>query len=350
MSVTITPNFQKESEVSKSAAACRAVHSSVSRKVTVVIPAYNIAAFITESLTSVFAQTYRNFEVVVVNDGSPDTPELEVAIKPFLDRIIYLKQSNAGAAAARNAGILASSGEIIAFLDGDDVWLPEFLESQVEFLEKTDFDMVYADAEFFGEGVPENQTYMQFSKSNGEVTTESLITWDCNVITSGTIVYRNKVVEAGMFDQSPIFKRGQDFELWFRLAKRGARIGYQRKVLLKYRVRAGSLTGNHVQQAERNLSTLNGIKEKFEMTASEQIAWERQMAISTALWNVERGKAQIIKGDFNAARKSFAAANRYYRKPKLSFVGLMLKFAPRLLQRVFARRADRLTRSQADVF
>ncbi|HYP50057.1 MAG TPA: hypothetical protein VEQ34_03890, partial [Pyrinomonadaceae bacterium] len=208
----------------------------------------------------------------------------------------------------------------------------------------------YADAEFFGEDVPVGNTYMQFSKSDGAVTTESLICWDCNVITSGTIARREAVVAAGLFDESPIFRRGQDFEMWFRLAKRGAKLGFQRRVLLKYRVRAGSLTGNHVQLAERNVTTLEGIKAKFDFTESEKKVWERQMKIASAMLNVEKGKAQIINGDFAAARQSFAAANRFYRKPKLFLVGLMLKFAPNLLQRFFAGRAEQLSRNQANVF
>jgi hypothetical protein len=119
---------------------------------------------------------------------------------------------------------------------------------------------------------------------------------------------------------------------------------------LKYRVRSGSLTGDHVQQAERNILALKGIKEKFELTESERSACERQMKIALAMWNVERGKAQILKGDFAAARASFTAANRFYRKPKLSLVNLMLKVAPGLLRRFISNRAERFTCNQADVF
>lgn len=349
MSSKINQNhLQTDENASVAASLCRRV--SASPKVSVVIPAYGIADFIEESLASVFAQTFTDFEVIVVNDGSPDTEKFEQEIEPFRDKIVYLKQENRGAAAARNAAIRAASGEFLAFLDGDDLWLPDFLASQIEFIERGNFDLVYADAEFFGQDVPAGKTYMQFSKSNGKVTTESLISWECNVITSGTVARRKAIVEGGLFDESPNFRRGQDFEMWFRLAKGGGKIGYQRKVLLKYRIRAGSLTGNHVQQAERNLSTLRGIKEKFELTVLEKKAWEKQFEISTAIWNVERGKEQIIKGDFAAARESFAAANRFYHKPKLSAVGLMLKLAPGLLRRVFSRRAGHLSRSQADVF
>src|SRR6201998_3148699 len=91
--------------------------------VRVVIPAYNSARYIGETLDSVFGQTYRDFEVLVINDGSPDTEALEAGLRPYFERIVYLKQDNRGPAAARNLGIQQARGEYIAFLDSDDCWL-----------------------------------------------------------------------------------------------------------------------------------------------------------------------------------------------------------------------------------
>ena len=317
------------------------------KRVSVVIPAYNVGPFIAETLGSVFAQTFTDFEVLLVNDGSPDTKELEKAIKPFLEKVIYIKQENGGAAKARNAGVKAARGELIAFLDGDDIWLPEFLESQIAFLEQNNFDMVYADALIFGESVGSNQTYMQTAASRGEVTPESLILGTCNVITSGTVARREKICAAGLFDEAPSWRRGQDFEMWFRLAKRGAKIGYQNRVLLKYRVRREGLSGTSADHVRRDLNSLAGIKAKFELTPSEQAAVERQIEISQALLHIETGKDQILKGEFNAASASFAAANRFYRKPKLFFVGMLLKIAPRVLQRVLQLRFNDQPQKQA---
>jgi glycosyltransferase involved in cell wall biosynthesis len=99
--------------------------------VSVIIPAYDVAEFIGEALDSVFAQTFTDYEVIVINDGSPDTAKLERALAPYLSRIVYLKQENRGVSAARNTGINAARGSLIAFLDGDDVWLPNYLEVQV---------------------------------------------------------------------------------------------------------------------------------------------------------------------------------------------------------------------------
>src|ERR1017187_357681 len=94
--------------------------------VSVVIPAYNTAPFITEALESVFAQTFRSFEVIVINDGSPDVVELEQAITPYREQILYLQQENRGLAGARNTGIHHARGKYVAFLDSDDCWLPDY--------------------------------------------------------------------------------------------------------------------------------------------------------------------------------------------------------------------------------
>ena len=100
-------------------------------RVSIVIPAYNHAAYIAESIESVLRQTYTNFEIIVVNDGSPDATE--EAIKPYIERkqIIYIKQPNGGQAKARNRGIQACLGEFVALLDDDDCWAPNKLEWQI---------------------------------------------------------------------------------------------------------------------------------------------------------------------------------------------------------------------------
>ena len=102
-------------------------------RVTVVIPTYNRAKVILRALETAFAQTYRNLEIIVVDDGSTD--DTTAVLAPYWERIHYIHQSNQGASAARNRGIQEATGEFIAFLDSDDEWLPAKLERQIELLE-----------------------------------------------------------------------------------------------------------------------------------------------------------------------------------------------------------------------
>jgi len=120
--------------------------------VSIIIPAYNTALYIGEALDSIFRQTFNDYEIIVVNDGSPDTPNLEAAIAKCGREIRYMKQENRGPAAARNLGIRHARGRFLAFLDGDDIWFPDFLATTLEFLEQNpSTDMVCADCMYFGQ-------------------------------------------------------------------------------------------------------------------------------------------------------------------------------------------------------
>ncbi len=304
-------------------------------KVSVVIPAFNIALFVKETLDSVFAQTYNNFEVILVNDGSTDTKDLESALGSYFDRIVYAEQENLGASQARNTAICLAHGEYLAFLDGDDIWLPNFLLAQVESLEKDDLDMIYCDAELFGEPLFEGEKYTKTSPSTGAVTTETLISAQCNVITSGTLLRKDWVVRLNMFDTE--LPRMQDFDLWYRLAKNGARIGYQTAVLVKYRVRLNSLSGTNVERSFRNIRALNVIREKYGLNERENQVWNKQMLIYKAEYELEQGKFSLTNGDFAEAQAHIAKANKYFRKPKLFLIMVLLKISPKLTLRLFKK-------------
>ena len=116
-------------------------------KISIIIPTFNCGDFIYRTIESVFAQTYKNYEIIIVDDGSTDSTKdkIDLISKKGIP-INYIYQANAGPAAARNTGIRNAAGEYITFLDADDFWIPEKLELQVDVLEReSDIGLVYGD-------------------------------------------------------------------------------------------------------------------------------------------------------------------------------------------------------------
>jgi glycosyltransferase involved in cell wall biosynthesis len=304
--------------------------------VSVVIPAYEIAPYIAETLDSVFAQTLTDFEVIIVNDGSPDTNELERALAPYRERVCYIRQENLGAGAARNRGVREGRGEFIAFLDGDDLWMPKYLEQQLGFVREGDYDLAYADALLFGNSPIAGKTYMQTAPSRGPVNFVSLVRTECNVITSGVVARRLALIEAGLFDES--LRNAQDFELWARMAKRGARLAYQRKVLLRYRCREGSLSGDEMNRRAREMRVFRYIADTYDLTTAERAEISRQIELQLGAVALVEGKFRLLDGQFDEARDSFEKAHDVLGGWKLRAAVLMLRVTPRLLRRLAQRR------------
>lgn len=310
-------------------------------RVSIIIPAFNVAAYITECLESVKAQTFKNYEIIVVNDGSPDTEDFESKLEAFRDELIYLKQENRGAGFARNVAIEHARGELLAFLDGDDIWKPEFLESQINFLTENKFDLVYADAELFGGSQYDGQNFMRTSPSNGIADFESLLNLRCNVLTSGTVVRRRTILDAGLFERERV--RGHDFVLWLKIAQMGAQIGYQKKILLKYRVRPDSLSGDSIQRVEREIDVFQRLEDNIKLSeAHKKIINDHLERLESDL-EIEHGKSLLLQKNFEAAREAFSKANRYRRSNRLRVIIWLLRYAPHVLLKFYqARRSEEI--------
>ena len=200
--------------------------------VSIIVPAYNVSEYIGDALESTFIQDFDDYEVIIVDDGSSDTPQLEKALEPYRDRINYIRQNNRGVAAARNTALRAARGELIALLDADDLWLEGKLSEQLEFMKSGGYDMVYADALLFGDAPwPEGTTFMDRSPSNGEVSILGLLDNQVTPVVSTVIMRKDIVEKVGNFDDDRNIV--EDYDLWLRMVGAGARIGYQKKVMAK---------------------------------------------------------------------------------------------------------------------
>jgi glycosyltransferase involved in cell wall biosynthesis len=304
--------------------------------VTVIIPAFRAAGYIAETLSSVFGQTRQDFEVIIVNDGSPDTPELLQALAPWRSRIVYIEQENGGAGAARNAALAVAKGEHVAFLDADDRWLPHLLESQLRYLEEhPGCDMVYADALLIGDTPLAGKTFMDTTPSVGPVSFSSLLSQLCTVLTSSVVVRRPAVEAAGGFDAT--LRRGQDFDLWLRLAHQGARIEYQREALMERVVRPDGLSADPVTELERAIRVLNGIRTKLSLGPGDCELLQRRVTVLGAALEVERGKRSLRLGRFEVARRHFQRSMALDPQWKLRLVLTAMGIAPRVFQRLYMR-------------
>ena len=304
--------------------------------ISIITPAYNAANHIGEAINSVLNQTFTSHELILINDGPPDTDGLERELQRCPATIRYIKQENRGAAAARNAGLRCARGEYVAFLDADDRWLPNFLADQLEFLKSSNADFVFSDAVLFGQTVLAGRRFMELDPPKSAVTPESLLAVEVTVLTSAVLARKKPIFEVGLFDET--IKRGHDFELWFRLAKAGTRFAYQRKVLAEYRIDESGLSGDALSQLYRTLSVLETLKAKGTLTQSEEAALNLSMKRTLGVLALENGKEKLLRRDFEGALECFKEAGRYRQSWKLRLVNLGVRIAPETVRRLYRRR------------
>lgn len=311
----------------------------------IIIPAYNLAPYIGETLDSAFAQTCRDFEVIVVNDGSKDTDRLETELARFAGRITYLKQENKGPGAARNKGLSAAIGTWVVFLDGDDLLEPRFLDRMLETAaESPGYAVHYADATLFGEPFTGPASVMQRSPSQGEVTFESLISLRCTVMAGSALVSREAVEAVGGFNES--LRGTEDLYLWLSIVKSGGRIRYIREPLTRYRLRAGSLSHQRVALAEQILAALDQARRELRPTKQEMEAIEKRSALVRAEIELHRGRRAFFDGDAQTAAAHLRKANEFFRSRKISLIVAALRVAPGLLLSLYHARDRFLFRAR----
>ena len=309
-------------------------------RVAVIIPVY-AAAFLEEALASVFEQVLPADQVIVIDDGSPDQAAIHHAVNRWPGRVTLLHQANAGAAAARNAGLRAANTEWVAFLDADDRWLPDFLARQLAFLQSNpDVELVWADATIVGDTPAAGRTFMSMCPSSGAVTLESLLAQTCNVLTSTVVVRRSLVMETGGFDVA--LRRGQDFDLWLRLVARGARAAYHGDVLAVRRLHGENLSGTRLNELERALHVFRKALDTLPLTRQERhVARQRVHTLKGELAR-EHGKVRLLRGEFEEARRLLDAAHRAVPNWKLLAARFGLRFVPSLVRRVYLARGTAL--------
>jgi glycosyltransferase involved in cell wall biosynthesis len=209
-------------------------------RVSVIIPNYNYAHYLPQTLESVLAQSYPDVEIIVVDDGSSD--DSRKVLEQFEGRVRLIEQQNRGVAAARNNGARQSSGQLIAFLDADDIWLPLKLERQVElFLSQPELGLVHCGVEEIdAEG---NHLSFRSDGLEGWVAKELLLLERAVILGggSGLVVPRATFDALGGFNER--LSTSADWDFFYRIAAR-QRVGFVPEPLLQYRIHGTNMHAN----------------------------------------------------------------------------------------------------------
>ena len=269
--------------------------------VSILMPSYNYACYLPAAIESILRQTYRNLELVIVDDCSTDG-SLSVA-EEWLQRdsriVLVRHERNQGLAATRNSGLAASRGEFIALCDTDDIWLPFKLEKQLDCL-RTDsrFGMVHSDAWIIDKaGAKTGKRFSELYHRRGQPVRGELFDELCrrNFICVPTVVARREALEfAGGFDAS--LRSLEDWVCWTRLSA-AFQVGYLNEPLALYRYHAGSLSNTKRNMAQNRLRAL----EILESTIAGISSGNRYVM------RYSRGVSQWETGDYGGAARTFAA-------------------------------------------
>lgn len=221
--------------------------------VSVIITTYQRANLVSQAIESVLAQTYTDYEIIVVNDGSTDNTR-EVLAR-FGDKITVIHQENKGLSVARNTGIMAAAARYIAFLDDDDLWIPNKLEKQIAFLEShPHIGLISSNTFFFDEFGILDDTWIQTFPT--PPVQNCLTLFVRNFMPVLTVIVRKKCLdEVGLFDET--MRSCEDYDLWLRIAEKWS-IHFMSEPLGQCRKSANSMSTN---QERMLLSTLR-VKEK----------------------------------------------------------------------------------------
>jgi glycosyltransferase involved in cell wall biosynthesis len=267
-------------------------------QVSVIISSYNSASYIAATLETAISQTYRNREIIVVDGGSTD--DTCAITEGYRDRGVTLfLQPNSSQGIARNWGMAAAKGELIAFLDSDDLWDPEFIQTMVNFLTlHPETSIAFADVLFFGSSKFAGRRFQEVYPPNVPITFAKLAGLRSHICYSAML--RREILErVGVFDAE--LRAAEDFDLWLRALHAGCRIEPVPKVLARYRRHASSASRQPVTPLLAVLQVLQKWRDREDLTTEEREAVETSYAEFLHRFNVASALDGIRKAQYSTA-------------------------------------------------
>ncbi|MBI4494288.1 MAG: glycosyltransferase [Chloroflexi bacterium] len=276
--------------------------------ISVVIPTYNRAKYLVQAVESVLGQTFRDFELIVVDDGSTD--DTAHVLAPYADRLSYVYQRNRREGAARNTGIRLARGDYVAFLDSDDLWLPgKLAQDLAAFQAAPDSGLVYSAAEF----VADDGSVLRRRLPHPEGDVFARLALENFIPLSTATVRRACLREAGGFREDPDLSGTYDWELWVRLAAR-YRFAYGPRVATHIRAHAGNMLSDasHMERA-----MLRGVELVLaNPTLGERVAGRQARIRASMYYHI--GVNHYSNGHMARARHYFAKAARTWPQDALT--------------------------------
>jgi glycosyltransferase involved in cell wall biosynthesis len=301
-----------------------------SPRVSVVIPIYNGAATIARALASVFDQTFTDFEIVVVDDGSTD--ETPAVLAGFGDRIKVIRQANRRFPAARNAGVAASRGELIALIDHDDQWLPRKLEVSVAALQNDPgASLVYTEVIVVNEAGEESRASPTAPGTAHAPSMDEMLTRLWPIMPSTVVMRRTAFDRAGGFSES----LGEDLDFWPRIREQGTFVYLPDRLV---RFTFGQLYPKVLNRDVGPSGFVDLIRARYGSRADglvNDFMQHRVRMISNA------GVIEMSRGNMAGARRCFMKALSYDRFHMKIYLRIARTYLPKRVARALGGRAAR---------
>lgn len=307
--------------------------------VSVIMPAYNVEAYIEESIQSVLAQTVQDIELIVVDDGATDGTHAAARRACGHDpRAVILRQPNGGLSAARNTALKRASAPVVALLDSDDLWLPTFLEQQLAVLEaEPETDIVTGNAWDLG-GIRDGEAARPHPDVRPRPDLNTILADEFSIFVMS--VFRRRVYETiGGFDEA--LQTNEDYDFWLRAAIAGFRFARNAEPLGYYRRRDDSLSSSDVRM-------LRGILRVYEKRRPNLLYIHP--AIDILELQIKRFEAELLAAearlamenrDFTSAKEHIEALRERRGGPVLGVARVMARWTPRLLWKAYQLRRSR---------
>lgn len=308
--------------------------------ITIIVPAYQVAHLISDTIHSVLVQTRTDWELLIIDDGSTDN--LCEVVAPFLSdpRIQLHRFANGGLASARNRGIQLARGRFIALLDGDDMYEPEYLERMSAELERDpSIAFVSCDATMFGVPEREGRRFSEFEPQNEPISLERILLRQFNVFVM-CMIRADAARAAGGFTTE--LRAAEDLDLWIRLLATGGRAAHVNAPLARYRRRAGSLS-NSPELLLRSTATVY-FRTLQLLGQDHPAASICRLKLTEALAQIDLwyGEQALRDGDLDRAYRYIGAALRILRRPRWRLMLILIRVAPLIARTLFSWRETRL--------